>query len=97
MLVTLALYWPAMRCDFFMADDPVNLTAVVQIQKGLTWEDIKWAFLNPVANNWQPLTAWSHMLVCQVSGMNLRAVGRQGAAQPGLGLAQPGRAGTDLS
>jgi protein O-mannosyl-transferase len=69
-LMTIALYWPVTRCGFVKADDPENVTSVVQVQKGLTWEGIRWALLNPVHGNWQPLTAWSHMSVCQVFGMD---------------------------
>ena len=47
-LVTIALYWPATRCDFVNLDDDINVTANVHVQKGLTWEGIKWAFFNPV-------------------------------------------------
>ena len=69
-LVTMAIYWPATRCDFVNFDDALNVTANVHVQKGLTWEGIKWACLNPVNCNWHPLTMWSHMLVCQVFGLN---------------------------
>jgi tetratricopeptide (TPR) repeat protein len=69
-LGTMAIYWPATRCDFVNTDDDVNVTANVQVQKGLTLESIKWAFLNPVATLWQPLTVCSHMVDCQVFGLN---------------------------
>jgi protein O-mannosyl-transferase len=68
-LATLALYWPATRCDFVNYDDGVNLTANVHVQNGLSWESIQWAFLNPLDVLWQPLTALSHMAVCQVCGL----------------------------
>ena len=69
-LVTIALYWPATRCDFVNYDDDLYVTANVQVQKGLTWESMKWACLNPVADNWHPLTVWSHMVDCQLFGLN---------------------------
>ena len=68
-LVTMALYWPTTRCDFVNYDDDLYVTANVQVQKGLGWENIKWACLNPVCCNWHPITVWSHMLVCQVFGL----------------------------
>ena len=68
-LVTTAIYWPATRCDFVNLDDPVHVTAVAQVQKGLSLEGIRWAFLNPVATNWHPLTVLSHMLDCQIFGL----------------------------
>jgi protein O-mannosyl-transferase len=67
-LGTMALYWPATRCDFINFDDDLYLTSNVQVQKGLTWEGLKWACLNPVCWNWHPLTVWSHMLVRQLFG-----------------------------
>ena len=69
-LVTLALYWPATRGDFINFDDDLYVTGNVHVQNGLTWAGIKWACWNSVAGNWHPLTMWSHMLVCQVSGLD---------------------------
>ena len=69
-LGTVALYWPAMRCDFVNLDDSLHVTSNVLVQKGLTWEGIEWVLGHPVANNWHPLTAMSHMAVCEVCGLN---------------------------
>lgn len=69
-LVTLALYWPATQCDFINCDDDVYITDNVHVQKGLSWENIQWAFLNPVSANWHPLTTLSHMLDCECYGLN---------------------------
>jgi tetratricopeptide (TPR) repeat protein len=66
---TVALYWPAINHDFVNYDDPDYVTANLQIQRGLNWEGLKWALLNPVCCNWNPLTVWSHMLICQVIGL----------------------------
>jgi Flp pilus assembly protein TadD len=68
-LVTLAVYWPALRCDFINYDDPIYVTSNFHVQKGLTLENIRWAFLNVVAANWHPLTMLSHMLDCQFFGL----------------------------
>jgi protein O-mannosyl-transferase len=69
-LGTMALYWPATRCEFINVDDDKHVTASLLVQKGLTLEGIKWVFLNPSPDNWHPLTALSHMAVCQVCGLN---------------------------
>ena len=69
-LATIAFYWPAMQHDFVNYDDDRYVTENAQVQKGLSLENIKWAFVNPVADNWHPLTVLSHMLVCQVCGVN---------------------------
>lgn len=68
-LATLALYWPAMECGFLNFDDNEYVTDNAQTQKGLAWENIRWAFSTPVSANWHPLTMWSHMLDCQVFGL----------------------------
>ncbi len=71
-LVTIAVFWPATRCGFVNYDDDVYVTANAHVQSGLTWGNVKWAFLNPVAANWHPLTILSHMLDCQLFGLNPR-------------------------
>jgi len=68
-LMTIALYWPTTRYDFVNYDDPDYVTANVHVQNGLTLAGIKWAFLNPVAENWHPVTVLSHMLDCQLFGL----------------------------
>ena len=47
----------------------IYVTANPHVQGGLTWEGVKWAFLNPVCCNWHPLTVLSHMLDCQLFGL----------------------------
>jgi hypothetical protein len=69
-LVTMALYWPATGHDFVSYDDPDYVTANAHVQGGLSWAGVKWAFLNPVCCNWHPLTVLSHMLDCQLFGLN---------------------------
>jgi protein O-mannosyl-transferase len=69
-LMTMAIYWPAMRGAFVSFDDPVYITANPRVQHGLTLENIRWACWNPVCCNWHPLTVWSHMLDCQLFGLN---------------------------
>jgi protein O-mannosyl-transferase len=69
-LTTVALYWPATRCNFINYDDPAYVMANPEVQAGLSWAGVKWAFLNPVASNWDPLTVLSHMAACQLFGLN---------------------------
>ncbi len=68
-MVVLWVYWPATGHDFISLDDPEYVTQNVHVQGGLTWEDLKWAFTNPVAGNWHPITMLSHMLDCQLFGL----------------------------
>ena len=69
-LVTIVLYWPATGYDFVNCDDPEYVTANPHVQEGLSWASMKWAFFNPVVGNWHPLTMISHMLDCQLFGLN---------------------------
>ena len=68
-LATIAIYWPATRCDFINCDDPEYVSDNLHVQEGLNWEGVKWAFLNPVSANWHPVTVMSHMLDCQLFGL----------------------------
>ena len=68
-LATIALYWPATHHDFINYDDGSYVTSNVHVQNGLTLENLKWAFSNPVSGNWHPVTMLSHMLDCQLFGL----------------------------
>ena len=69
LLLTLAVFWPATRCDFINVDDQAYVTENTHVQAGLTLANVKWAFTNPVSANWHPLTMLSHMLDCQLFGL----------------------------
>jgi tetratricopeptide (TPR) repeat protein len=69
-LGTLALYWPVIHHNFIGLDDNLYVTANPQVQAGLTWSGVQWAFQNSMAANWHPLTWLSHMLDCQWFGLN---------------------------
>ena len=71
LLVTIAVYWPALRCDFIGLDDAVYVTLNSHVQGGLTWESVKWAFSDTKqAAYWAPLMWLSHELDCQFFGLN---------------------------
>jgi Tfp pilus assembly protein PilF len=67
-LVTLGIFWPLSRCDFINFDDPSYVTANTQVQRGLTWEGVAWAFRPGHGHYWHPLTWLSHMLDVQLFG-----------------------------
>jgi len=67
--VTVAVYWPATRCDFINFDDDVYVAANDRVQEGVTLENVRWAFLTPVSANWHPVTMLSHMAGCQLFGL----------------------------
>lgn len=63
---TLLLYLPVGGFDFVNYDDPGYVTANELVQKGLTWEGIKWAFAGSHLSNWHPLTTLSHLAMCEL-------------------------------
>jgi len=70
-LVTLALYCPALRCDFVTFDDPSCVAANPHVQGGLHWAAVKWAFTDTKQHGyWAPVLWLSHMLACQFFGLN---------------------------
>jgi tetratricopeptide (TPR) repeat protein len=69
-LVTFVLYWPVIGFEFNNYDDAQYITDNSQIHSGLTGENILWAFTTDRASNWHPLTWLSHMLDCQLYGLN---------------------------
>ena len=68
-LITLALYLPSLRHDFVDYDDQQYVTENIHVQAGLTFKNIVWAF-GYHAGNWHPLAWLSHMLDCQLFGLN---------------------------
>jgi protein O-mannosyl-transferase len=69
-LVTLALYRPVSGFNFNNYDDAQYITENPQVQSGLTAQNLRWAFTTGHASNWHPLTWLSHMLDCQLFGLN---------------------------
>jgi len=69
-LTTLVVYWQVRNHDFIGFDDDLYVTENKNVQAGLTWRGIKWAFTTSHAYNWHPLTWISHMLDCQLYGLN---------------------------
>lgn len=69
-LLTLAVYLPVLAHGFIRFDDPYYVTGNPRVQAGLTWEGIAWAFQAIVASNWHPLTLLSHMLDCELFGLD---------------------------
>src|ERR1039458_8297233 len=69
-LVTTALYWPMTHHNFINFDDDDYITNNSHVKAGLTWAGAIWAFQTGAAANWHPLTWLSHMLDCQLYGLN---------------------------
>src|SRR5580658_5942322 len=62
-------FWPALRCNFVYFDDQDYVVLNKNVQHGLDWQSIKWALTSAHAANWHPLTWVSHILDCQVYGL----------------------------
>ena len=71
-LITLGVYWPVTKHQFLGYDDPLYVTENPQVQAGLTRASLVWAFgrITGQGTYWHPLTWVSHMLDCQMFGMN---------------------------
>ena len=69
-LVTAAVYWQAAYHDFVSYDDNLYVTENQVVQGGLTARGVAWAFTTMHADNWHPLTWLSHMIDCELFGMN---------------------------
>lgn len=72
-LITLVAYLPVTRFGFSCYDDGGYVTNNSVVQNGLTWAGVKWAFTTWHAANWHPLTWLSHMLDCELFGLNAGA------------------------
>ncbi len=71
--LTLTAFWPVRNSAFINFDDLDYVVQNTQVQQGLRWSTVKWAFTTFHAGNWHPLTWLSHALDCQFFGVNARA------------------------
>ena len=69
-IAVIAIYWPVTDHQFINFDDDLYVTDNTQVKNGLTTKGIKWAFQINDRGYWQPLTWISHMLDCELSGVN---------------------------
>ena len=69
-VATLAVYAQVIRHDFVNFDDDKYVYENSHVRSGLTWKGIAWAFTTTVGGNWHPLTWLSHMLDCELFGLN---------------------------
>jgi len=67
---TLVCFWQVRSHDFVFADDPAYITRNPIVQNGITLEGVVWAFTTGHTGYSHPLTWLSHMLDCQLFGMN---------------------------
>ncbi len=67
---TLALYYPVHNHPFVNYDDGLYVSENDQVQAGMTWLTVKWAFTTFDVGTWHPLTWLSHALDCQLFGLD---------------------------
>jgi hypothetical protein len=72
-LFTLVAYLPVARNGFVNLDDDLYVTNNRLVQRGFTQAGIEWAFTTYRATYWHPLTWLSHMLDCELFGVNAGA------------------------
>jgi tetratricopeptide (TPR) repeat protein len=70
--ISLGLYGQTLGFPFVNWDDPLYVTQNQRVQAGFSKEGIEWAFSETNLINWHPLTWMSHMLDCQLYGLDPR-------------------------
>ncbi|HNQ78240.1 MAG TPA: tetratricopeptide repeat protein [Acidobacteriota bacterium] len=69
LIMTMAAFWGTFSNSFISADDNVYVYENDRVQKGITWDNLKWAFSTNYFGFYYPLTWLSHMLDCQLFGL----------------------------
>jgi tetratricopeptide (TPR) repeat protein len=69
-LIIIAVFLQSAGHDFVNYDDQAYVTDNNRVKAGLTYQGIVWAFTTFHAANWHPLTWLSHMLDCELYGLN---------------------------
>ena len=68
--ITWAVFGRTVAHEFVDYDDPSYVTAEPNVTRGLSWQGIVWAFTKTHSGNWHPVTTLTHMLDCQLYGVN---------------------------
>jgi protein O-mannosyl-transferase len=68
--ITWLVFAQTVRHQFVTYDDPQYVYANPYVSAGVSLPRIWWAFTHTLAGNWHPLTAISHMLDCQLYGLD---------------------------
>ena len=67
--ITWGVFGQTLRYGFVNYDDPAYVSENRQIQTGLSWKNVVWAFTHVHSHNWHPFTTISHMLDCRLFGL----------------------------
>ena len=68
--ITFAVFGQTLTHQFIDYDDGEYVHDNPMVARGLTLKGLVWAFTRTYASNWHPLTWLSHMLDCQLFGLN---------------------------
>ena len=68
--ITWAVFGQTFHHQFINYDDPLYVYDNPHVRAGLNWHGTAWAFTHVHSQNWHPLTTISHMLDCQLLGLN---------------------------
>lgn len=69
-IVPFLLYVRTCSNGYLVLDDDDYVAKNAIVQRGITWEGVKWAFTTDTLANWHPVTWLSYMVDCQVFGTN---------------------------
>jgi protein O-mannosyl-transferase len=69
-VVTWTVFGQTLRYDFVNYDDPSYVYQNTRITSGINLANVAWAFTHIHSENWHPLTTITHMLDCQLHGLN---------------------------
>jgi protein O-mannosyl-transferase len=69
-VLTWVVFAQTLRYDFVNYDDPRYVYQNTRITDGINLANIAWAFSHIHSENWHPLTTITHMLDCQLHGLN---------------------------
>jgi len=70
LLAVFLAFYPVIGFDFIDFDDGEYILHNQHVRTGLSLENCLWAFRSLEASNWHPLTWLSHMLDCEIYGLN---------------------------
>jgi len=66
---TLVTFAGVLGNQWLYYDDPHYVTDNPHVNRGWTFDGMRWFLTHPHAANWHPLTSWSHMLDVQLFGL----------------------------
>ncbi len=69
-IIVAICFSPVISHDFINYDDGAYVVGNAHVRTGLSYENIRWAFTAVHSSNWHPVTWLSHMVDCEIYGLN---------------------------